>query len=69
MWNFNFDKQCFELVQSLSAQEKKILSYLGQGKNSKEIAKELCLSSHTIDTHRRNLLKKTNCIDTSGLIT
>ena len=50
-------------------QEKKILALLAEGKQSKEIADELFISSHTIDTHRRNLLKKTNCIDTTALIT
>jgi DNA-binding CsgD family transcriptional regulator len=69
LWNFNFDKQTLEPIPTLSAQERKVLSYLGKGKNSKEIAGELHLSSHTIDTHRRNLLKKTNCLDTTGLVT
>jgi DNA-binding CsgD family transcriptional regulator len=69
LWNFNFDNQTLAPVQSISVQEKNILSYLKKGKDSKEIAKELYLSPHTIDTHRRNLLKKTNCVDTSGLIT
>ena len=68
-WNFNFDKNCLEPVQPLSKQEKKILSLLAEGKSSKEIANELFVSSHTIDTHRRNLLEKTNCIDTTGMIT
>jgi len=68
-WNFNFDKNCLETVQPLSKQEKKILSLLAEGKSSKEIANELSLSSHTIDTHRRHLLDKTNCIDTTGMIT
>jgi DNA-binding CsgD family transcriptional regulator len=42
---------------------------LAEGKSSKEIAKELGISSHTVDTHRRHLLEKTNCIDTTGMIT
>jgi len=68
-WNFNFEKNCLEPVQPLSKQEKKILSFLAEGKSSKEIANELSVSSHTIDTHRRHLLEKTNCIDTTGMIT
>ena len=69
LWNFNFDRQILEPIQSLSSQEKKVLAYLGKGKHSKEIAIQLGISSHTVDTHRRNLLKKTNCVDTTGLIT
>ncbi len=69
IWNYNFNTSCLEHVQSISPQEKIILKQLAQGKNSKQMAEELFLSSHTIDTHRRNLLKKTNCVDTSGLVT
>ncbi len=68
-WNFNFDKNCVEPVQPLSKQEKKVLSLLAEGKSSKEIANALFVSSHTVDTHRRHLLEKTNCIDTTGMIT
>jgi DNA-binding CsgD family transcriptional regulator len=45
------------------------LSYLEKGKSSKEMANESFTSPHTIDTHRRNLLKKTNCLNTTGLVT
>jgi len=69
LWNFNFDRQILEPIQSTSSQEKKVLAFLGRGKQSKEIASQLGISSHTVDTHRRNLLKKTNCVDTTGLIT
>ena len=69
IWNFNFDKNCLDPVHPLSNQEKKILSYLAKGKTSKEIAKELFISSHTIDTHRSNILEKTNCLNTTALIT
>lgn len=68
-WNFSFDKNCLEAVQPLSKQEKKVLLHLADGKSSKEIAKKLFISSSTVDTHRRNLLKKTNCLDTTGMIT
>ena len=69
IWNFNFSKNELELTNPVSNQEKKILSYLVKGKSSKEIAKELFISSHTIDTHRSNLLEKTNCLNTTALIT
>ncbi len=68
-WNFNFENNAIEIVQPLSKQEQKILSLLAEGKSSKEIASELFVSRHTIDTHRRHLLEKTNCIDTTGMIT
>jgi DNA-binding CsgD family transcriptional regulator len=68
-WNFNFDKNCLEPVQPVSKQEKRILSLLAEGKSSKEIAEGLFISPSTVDTHRRHLLDKTNCIDTTGMIT
>jgi len=68
-WNFDFDKNTLNPVPPLSKQEKVILNYLAAGKSSKEIAKQLFISSNTIDTHRRHLLQKTNCTDTTGMIT
>jgi len=67
-WNYNYEVQCLEELHPLSKQERRILSYLSQGKSSKEIANDLFISSHTVDTHRRNLLSKTNCIDTSAMV-
>ena len=68
-WNFNYDTNCLEPLPPLSKQQKKILCLSAEGKCSKEIARELFISSHTVDTHRRNLLEKTNCVDTTGMIT
>jgi DNA-binding CsgD family transcriptional regulator len=36
--------------------------------SSKEIAKNLKISAHTVDTHRRNILKKLNISSTGELI-
>jgi len=68
-WNYDFDTNSIEVVQPLSKQEKIILFHLANGKSSKDIAKELFISPLTIDTHRRHLLKKTNCLNTTGMIT
>ncbi len=69
IWNYNTNNKRLEQINLMSLHEKKILALLAEGKHSKEIADMLFISSHTIDTHRRNLLKKTNCIDTTALIT
>ena len=68
-WNFNFDTNCLETAHPLSSQERKILCCLAKGKSSNEIAKALFTSPHTVDTHRRHLLEKTNCVDATGMIT
>ena len=69
IWGYNTTNKALEQINLLSVQEKKILALLAQGKHSKDIADMLFSSPHTIDTHRRNLLKKTNCNDTTALIT
>lgn len=42
----------------LSEREKDILRMVGEGKASKEIADSLCISTHTVNGHRQNILKK-----------
>lgn len=49
----------FSTMILLTNQEKKIIKLVLQGKTSSEIAEELSLSRFTIDTHRRNITKKT----------
>lgn len=47
--------------QNITDREIEILRYLATGKTSKEIALCLFISPHTVDTHRRSLLRKLNC--------
>lgn len=44
----------------LTNQEKSVLVFLAQGKTSKQTGEQMGLSSLTIDTYRRNILKKFN---------
>lgn len=46
---------------SITPRELDILHKLAMGKTSKQIGTELSISHHTVDTHRRNLLKKLKC--------
>lgn len=48
--------------------EFEILELLKTGHNSEQIAEKLFLSTHTIDTHRRNIIKKTGNSSTTELI-
>ena len=52
----------------LSNREREIVSFLEKGFTTKEIAKELFLSNHTINTHRRNILRKSETKNTAQLI-
>ena len=36
--------------------------------NGPQIAKQLCLSSYTIETHRKNLISKLNVRNIAGLV-
>ncbi|HMG15541.1 MAG TPA: LuxR C-terminal-related transcriptional regulator [Saprospiraceae bacterium] len=42
----------------ISRREKEIIQQLAEGLSSKQIAGKLFISQHTVDTHRRHLLKK-----------
>lgn len=61
------DKNIFH--HNLTEREKEILQYISMGYNSHRIAKKLSISKNTVDTHRRNILKKTKLRSTSEIIT
>jgi len=48
------------IPSDLSQREYEIKQLVEQGKTSKEIGEILFISKHTVDTHRRNILKKTS---------
>lgn len=56
------------LSGGISNRERDIIRLLIQNKSSKEISERLNISSHTVDTHRRNILKKLNISSTGELI-
>ena len=47
--------------EPVTRRELDILQNLARGKSSREIGQELHISPHTVDTHRRNLLRKLGC--------
>ncbi len=49
--------------------EKEILKKISEGKSFIEIADLLYVSPHTINTHKKNILKKSHCRNTAELIT
>jgi DNA-binding CsgD family transcriptional regulator len=69
IFNYDFERKKLDVVSSITEKEYQVLKMLGTGKNTKEISVQLFSSPHTIDTHRRNLLAKTNCVDTTALVT
>jgi DNA-binding CsgD family transcriptional regulator len=51
-----------------SLSEVRVLELLSHGYESKKIAEDLCLSRHTVDTHRRRMLQKSCSKNTVELI-
>jgi DNA-binding NarL/FixJ family response regulator len=56
------------LHEQLSERELEILKMVAEGLSSKEIAEKLYLSYHTINTHRKNILKKLSCKSAAELL-
>jgi len=76
-WDFDsigLDKEKFRkyVTRSFEAyfseRHLEILRLMEKGYSSGAIGAELCISKHTVDTHRRMLLRKSNCQNTIELL-
>ena len=54
--------------QLLSKREIEILKWSIEGCGSKQIAEKLHITFNTVNTHRRNMLRKTNCQNSMELL-
>ncbi len=52
----------------LSSREKEILRHIGEGKTSIDIADILFISKNTVDSHRKNILRKMNLYGKTDII-
>jgi DNA-binding NarL/FixJ family response regulator len=52
----------------VSSREKEVLTLICQEYTNTEIAEKLFISPRTVDAHRNNLLSKTGCRNTAGLV-
>jgi DNA-binding NarL/FixJ family response regulator len=52
----------------LTKKEKEVLALICAQYTTQEIAEKLFISPRTVDGHRNNLLQKTNCKNTAGLV-
>jgi len=57
-----------EKTESLSKREEEVLIHVCKGHSNQEIAELLHISKRTVDKHRENILFKTNCKNTAGLV-
>jgi DNA-binding CsgD family transcriptional regulator len=57
--NFRFpDEKLLMIGNPFSERELEIIRLVASGMNSEEVARKIFLSVHTVNTHRRNILKK-----------
>ena len=54
-------------TEELSEREKDVLVQLVKGLSNKEIADALCISTHTVISHRKNITRKQQIHSTAGL--
>ncbi len=57
-----------DMVNRLSGREMMVLQQLARGKSNKEIAETLFISERTVETHRKNIFRKTKTTSLIGLI-
>jgi DNA-binding NarL/FixJ family response regulator len=53
---------------SLSDRELEVIRLISEGQTNKEIADTLCLSTHTVNTHRKNIMAKLGIKNTAGIV-
>lgn len=62
------DEELRNIGLLFTSREREILSLLAHGNNSDEIGEKLCISKHTVDTHRRHMLSKSHLCNTPELV-
>jgi len=55
-------------IEASTSREREILYLISQEYTTKEIARHLYLSPHTVDTHRKKLMVKWNVKNSAGLV-
>lgn len=59
--------QILQDTEELSSRERDVVVQIVKGLSNKEIADVLCISVHTVITHRKNITRKLNIHSTAGL--
>ena len=54
--------------EELTSRELDVLKGISDGKSTQEIARELCVSTNTVDTHRRHLMDKLGARNVADLV-
>jgi len=65
--SFNRNKKN-EYIPELSRREKEVLKLVVEEFTAKEIADKLCISQHTVESHRKNIFSKLNVKNVAGVV-
>jgi DNA-binding NarL/FixJ family response regulator len=65
--DIDFDSFSCEPI-TLSERETEIITFIAEGLTNNQIADSLCLSAHTINTHRKNIMAKLGVKNTAGIV-
>jgi len=57
-----------DIISSITTREMEILNLISQEKSGKDISEELDISINTVETHRKNLMKKLKVKSSVGLV-
>ena len=66
--NLSGQRDAVAPVVELTPREREILRLVAEEKSNQDIADALFISERTVETHRKNILTKTNCKSVVGLI-
>lgn len=66
--NYKVGKESKDCESELSEREIEIVLLISQGLSNQEIGDQLFISKRTVEKHRANILDKTNCKNTAGLV-
>lgn len=66
--NYRFESEEESNAPKFTKREKEIIDKLSMGMSSEEIASELFISINTVNTHRRNILRKAGVKNSTGLM-
>ena len=67
-YHYHQEDRKFQKGSILSEREREILLLIKKGFETKAIAEQLELSTHTVDKHRKNMLERTGAKDTAMLL-
>ena len=57
-----------EILKTISDRELMVLALVARGYNSQQIGEALTITKATMQTHRRNMLRKTGFINTQHMV-